>query len=82
MGTVFNPSFPPNAKSLIQKLVVNNSQLRLGMLRNGVDDIWTHPFFSGIKLLYLHCPFKYSASSAAGITKELVESKALEPPYM
>ena len=40
--------FDPVAKDLILKLLVDMPGLRLGMLRNGNDDIWRHPFLAGI----------------------------------
>ncbi|CAE7559122.1 Pka-C3, partial [Symbiodinium microadriaticum] len=38
--------FDPVAKDLILKLLVDMPGLRVGMLRNGVEDIWRHPFLS------------------------------------
>jgi len=36
--------FDPNAKDFCIKLLQENPAMRLGMLRNGVADIWEHPF--------------------------------------
>jgi serine/threonine protein kinase len=50
------PYFDPVAKDLVLKLLMDMPGLRLGMLRNGVDDVWNHPFLSGghhaVVLLY------------------------------
>lgn len=37
--------FPPEGKDLIQKLLVENPGMRIGMLRQGITDVWKHPFF-------------------------------------
>ena len=42
----FPLGFDPHAKSIIRKLLEANSALRLGSLKNGVDDIKEHLFFS------------------------------------
>jgi hypothetical protein len=39
-----------SAKSLIQGLLTKNSNTRLGMLHQGIKDIWQDPFFRGITL--------------------------------
>jgi hypothetical protein len=36
-----------NAKSIVTKLLMRIPSLRLGMLRNGSDELWEHPFFQG-----------------------------------
>lgn len=41
---ITKPDFNNDAKDLISKLLVPNSSIRLGMLRNGTNDIWQHPF--------------------------------------
>jgi serine/threonine protein kinase len=55
----FKPGFPPSAKLAITRLLVNMPSLRIGMLRNGFDDIWSQPFFIGTNkrvcfLYYIH----------------------------
>lgn len=42
------PHFDLVAKDLVMKLLMDMPGLRLGMLRGGVEDIWTHPFLSGM----------------------------------
>ena len=46
LKSAFKPNFPINAKSLILKLVVENPAMRLGMQRNGFDDIWEQPYYT------------------------------------
>jgi len=46
----FPLGFDPHAKSLIRKLLESNSALRLGSLRNGIEDIKDHLFFSAHNL--------------------------------
>ena len=41
----FPSGFDPHCKSLIRRLLHNNSALRLGALQNGFDDIRSHAFF-------------------------------------
>ena len=41
----FCKGFDPDACNLIRALLVVNPHMRLGMLRNGIDDMWAHPFF-------------------------------------
>ena len=43
--------FDSCAKDLIMKLLVDMPGVRYGMLRNGEDDIWNHPFLSGEQLM-------------------------------
>lgn len=38
------PDFDVNAKDFIVKLLSENPAMRLGMLRNGTNDLWEHPF--------------------------------------
>ena len=44
-------SFPrginPHAKDVVCRLLNPNPALRLGALRDGMQGIWNHPFFSG-----------------------------------
>ena len=40
------PDFNPDAKNFIEKLLTENPGVRLGMLRNGDADIWSHPFIA------------------------------------
>lgn len=42
----FPKNFPSFAKNLIRKLLTKNTKKRLGTLKNGVDDIKNHAFFS------------------------------------
>ena len=44
----FPKDFNADAKDLILKLLVPNPHMRLGMLRNGVSEIWEHAFFKGL----------------------------------
>ena len=44
--------FESNIKNLLSQLLAPNSINRLGMWRNGLDDIWTHPFFKGSSRTY------------------------------
>jgi len=37
--------FPADGKDLILKLLVENPGMRIGMLRQGITDVWKHPFF-------------------------------------
>mmetsp|Transcript_10782 Transcript_10782/g.16396 ORF Transcript_10782/g.16396 Transcript_10782/m.16396 type:complete len:1178 (-) Transcript_10782:165-3698(-) len=48
LETAFSSQFDASAKSLITQLLNEVPGLRIGMLRNGVDDVWTHSFLSGI----------------------------------
>jgi hypothetical protein len=49
----FKPNFPEGSKTLINKFLLENPAMRLGMLRNGMDDIWMQPFFAGLsEMLY------------------------------
>jgi serine/threonine protein kinase len=43
----FKPQFDPTAKSLILQLLSHTPGLRIGMLRNGLEDVWKHPFMIG-----------------------------------
>ena len=47
---ILNP-LEKNSKSLISQLLTSNPIIRLGMLRNGINDIWEHNFFSGFARL-------------------------------
>ena len=42
----FTKEFDIDAKDFIMKLLVVNPHMRLGMLRNGLDDLWAHPFLA------------------------------------
>lgn len=44
----FPKDFNSDAKDLILKLLVPNPHMRLGMLRNGVSEIWENPFFKSL----------------------------------
>jgi serine/threonine protein kinase len=43
----FSASFPPQVADLVGKLLEHDVGKRLGMLKNGVDDIKAHAFFEG-----------------------------------
>lgn len=47
ISQLFKPQFDAKAKDLICKLLAATPGTRLGMLRNGTEDIWNHPFFAG-----------------------------------
>ena len=40
----FSNGFDSDAKDLICNLLVENPNMRIGMLREGVADVWAHPF--------------------------------------
>jgi tRNA A-37 threonylcarbamoyl transferase component Bud32 len=42
--------FDEKSKDLILKLFIENPNMRLGMLRNGIDDILKHPYFGGVDI--------------------------------
>jgi protein kinase A len=42
----FTKSFDPDARDLIHRLLVPNPHMRLGMLRDGLADLWAHPFLT------------------------------------
>jgi len=44
----FTRSFDKNAKSLVKHLLVADTTKRYGNLKNGVDDIINHRWFSGL----------------------------------
>ena len=44
----FPPGFPRSAMDLVKNLLNVNCALRLGMLRNGADDVKAHSWFRGI----------------------------------
>ena len=46
----FAKGFPPEGKDLILKLLVENPGMRIGMLRQGINDVWKHPFFRSFPL--------------------------------
>ena len=46
----FAKGFPPEGKDLILKLLVENPGMRIGMLRQGISDVWKHPFFRNFPL--------------------------------
>ena len=63
LSVAFSKGFNSDAKSLIKKLLVPNPHMRLGMLRNGLSDVWAHRFFhdyseKGISLKDYKPPFK------------------------
>jgi protein kinase A len=43
----------PSAKDIISQILVYHASMRLGMLHNGLKDLWESPFFNGIDLLFL-----------------------------
>lgn len=45
LETAFPKSFSPECKDIILKLLVENPGMRIGMLRNGISDVWGHPYF-------------------------------------
>lgn len=47
LKTAFKSNFPPDAKTIILKLLVENPAMRIGMGRNGFDDIWEMPYYTG-----------------------------------
>ena len=47
LKTAFKQGFPADARSLILKLLVDNPAMRIGMGRNGFDDIWNLPYYTG-----------------------------------
>lgn len=53
-----------NAKNIIQALLSVNANTRLGMLYNGIKDIWNDPFYRGVTLEQIErrivpAPFMY-----------------------
>ncbi|KAI9594901.1 kinase-like domain-containing protein [Syncephalis fuscata] len=44
----FPPGFPPEARDLVEKLLVLNPDHRLGSGNQGMDTLQTHPFFASI----------------------------------
>ncbi len=46
----FSTGFDSDAKDLICKLLVENPNMRIGMLRDGAADIWSHPFLRSFPL--------------------------------
>jgi len=45
LETAFPKSFSPECRDLVLKLLVENPGMRIGMLRNGISDVWGHPYF-------------------------------------
>ena len=45
LETAFPKSFSPECRDIILKLLVENPGMRIGMLRNGISDVWGHPYF-------------------------------------
>ena len=43
-----------NAKDIISSLLRFSANLRLGMWRNGINDIWEHAFLKGIRIVPSH----------------------------
>ncbi len=73
LNSAFKPGFDPVAKDLITKLLVKNPMMRLGMFRNGMRDIWTHPFFSAyeedeIEEMKASPPFKPDSNFEDGLS--------------
>jgi protein kinase X len=63
LSVAFTQGFNSDARDLIKKLLVPNPHMRLGMLRNGLGDVWAHPFFKdlterGVTLKDTKPPFK------------------------
>jgi hypothetical protein len=46
-----NPHMDGSSRALFGGLLQMNPNMRLGMLRNGIDDLWTHPFFKSEQLI-------------------------------
>ena len=46
LNVAFTKDFDADAKDLIRRLLVPNPHMRLGMLRQGLADVWAHPFIS------------------------------------
>lgn len=47
LKTSFPLGFSADARDLICKLLTDIPFMRLGMRRNGIADVWAHPFFRG-----------------------------------
>lgn len=45
-----DPHFDNKGKSMVTGLLRHNPFMRLGMLHNGMEDIWNHSFLKGISL--------------------------------
>lgn len=50
LETAFPKGFSPEARDMIKKLLVENPGMRIGMLRNGISDVWKHPLFRNYPL--------------------------------
>lgn len=72
----FKPQFDPTAKSLILQLLSHTPGLRIGMLRNGLEDVWKHPFMIGqwTSLLTLVLTF------LADVSPDDIFARAIPPP--
>ena len=46
LKVAFSKHFDPDARDLIQRLLIPNPHMRLGMLREGIKDVWAHRFFT------------------------------------
>jgi hypothetical protein len=42
-----NSIFDASSKSLLMGLLTNRPQMRLGVLRDGIDELWAHPVLKG-----------------------------------
>lgn len=89
LKTAFKSGFPADARAIILKLLVDNPAMRIGMLRNGFDDIWDMPYYKGLPFLfcmYVLCWYVSNALCslflAHGITKADIEAKSIRPPFM
>jgi cGMP-dependent protein kinase 1 len=57
LPTAFKPTFDQEesgrggiARDIVTQLLNSNPAIRLGMLRNGTNDLWSHQFFKGMSL--------------------------------
>jgi hypothetical protein len=76
----FKPQFDLTAKSLILQLLSHTPGLRIGMLRNGLEDVWGHPFMLG---QWTPTPVRLSLSQfllPADVTPDDIFARAIPPP--
>lgn len=71
------------AKTCIQGILQSNANIRLGMMHDGLQDLWEAPFFDGKKeekelCFSLNC----YTDNPLGITVEQILKKQLPAPYM
>lgn len=48
------PSFEPHAKACIQGILQSNANIRLGMMHDGMQELWDSPFFNGERLFVMY----------------------------